>query len=107
MTIAMPISRRPGGTLYRYLAWEMVFPTMFTLVGLTLVVLTKDLLGFSDLVINRGLGAGVVAWIALYETLPLASQMLPFAALVGSLVGLGRLGADRVRVGGRDIANTA
>ncbi len=90
-----PPTRNPGGTLYRYLAREMVFPTIFTLAGLTLVVLTKDLLGFSDLVINRGFGAGVVASIAFYKTVPLASQMLPFATLVGSLVGLGRLGADR------------
>lgn len=89
-----PSRRRPRGTLYGYFAREMVFPTFFALAGLTLVVLTKDLLGFSDLVINRGLGAGMVAWIAFYQSVPLATQTLPFAVLVGSLMAIGRLGAD-------------
>ena len=94
MTVAQPLHRRPGATLYRHLIVEMVFPTLFTLGGLTAVILTKDLLGYSDLVINRGLGAETVAWIAFYQTVPLAGQMLPFAVLVGCLVALGRLGAD-------------
>lgn len=72
----------------------MIFPAVFTLGGLTVVVLTKDMLGYSDLVINRGLGAGAVAWMAFYQTVPLASQMLPFAVLVGCLVAFGRLAAD-------------
>jgi lipopolysaccharide export system permease protein len=62
---------------------------------LTVLVLTKDLLGFSDLVINRGLGGAAVAWIAFYEVVPLAARTLPFAVLVGTLAGLGRLRADR------------
>ena len=55
----------------------------------------KDLLGFSDLVINRGLGPAAVGWIAFYELIPLLSRTLPFAVLVGTLVGLGRLRSDR------------
>ncbi len=55
MSAPRPERRRPGGTLYRYIIREMVFPTLYALGGLTLVVLTKDLLGYSDLVINRGL----------------------------------------------------
>jgi LPS export ABC transporter permease LptG len=57
--------------------------------------LTKDLLGFADLVINRGFGVWAVARIAFYEIVPLAARTLPFAVLVGALVGLGRLRADR------------
>jgi lipopolysaccharide export LptBFGC system permease protein LptF len=86
--------RRPGGTLYRYMMREMVFPTAFALGGMTLVVLTADVLGYTDLIINRGLGAGLVGWIAFYQTVPLAAEMLPSAVLVGSLVALGRMGAD-------------
>ena len=56
MTVAQLLHRRPGATLYRHLIVEMVFPTLFTLGGLTAVILTKDLLGYSDLVINRGRG---------------------------------------------------
>ncbi len=87
--------RRPGATLYRYLIAEMMFPTLYALLGFTFVVLTRDLLGFSDLVINRGLSTQDVALMAFYNAVPLASQMLPFAMLVGCLVALGRLGADR------------
>lgn len=87
-------SGRLGTTLSRYVAREIVFPTTIALVGLTALVLTKDLLGFSDLVINRGFGAAAVAWIALYEIVPLVVRTLPFAVLVGVLVGLGRLRTD-------------
>ena len=70
-------------------------PSLVALAGLTVVVLTKDLLAFSELVINRGVAASLVASIAFFKALPVAAQMFPFAVLVGSLVGLGRLGADR------------
>ncbi len=95
MSVAKPVHRRPGGTLYRYLILEMVFPTLFTLGGLTIVILTKDLLSFSDMVINRGLSLADVGAIALFQMLPVVARMLPFAVLVGGLVALGRLGADR------------
>lgn len=87
--------RRPGLTLYRYLAVETLRPFAFALLGLTLVTLTTDLIGYSELVINRGLGVGEVSLIAFYEAVPVASFILPFAVLIGSLVALGRLGADR------------
>jgi lipopolysaccharide export system permease protein len=87
--------RRPGLTLYRYLAAEILRPFAFALLGLTLVILTTDLIGFSELVINRGLGAGEVSLIAFYEAVPVAGLIFPFAVLIGSLVALGRLGADR------------
>jgi len=95
MSEPQPIHRRPGKTLYRYLVLEMVFPTLYTLGGLTIVILTKELLSFSDLVINRGLSLGDVGAIALYQMNPVIGQMMPFAVLVGGLVALGRLGADR------------
>ena len=95
MTATMPIHRRPGRTLYRYLVLEMVFPTLYTLGGLTLVILTRELVGYSEMVINRGLSLGDVGALALFQLLPVISQMLPFAVLVGGLVALGRLGSDR------------
>ena len=93
--MTLPIHRRPGKTLYRYLVLEMVFPTLYTLGGLTLVILTRELIGYSELVINRGVSLGDVSALGLYQMLPVISQMLPFAVLVGGLVALGRLGADR------------
>jgi lipopolysaccharide export system permease protein len=93
--MTLPIHRRPGKTLYRYLVLEMVFPTLYTLGGLTLVILTRELIGYSELVINRGVSLADVGALALFQMLPVVSQMLPFAVLVGGLVALGRLGADR------------
>ena len=87
--------RRLGQPLGFYIVAELFAPTLWALFGLTALVLTKDLLGFSDLVINRGLGLSAVGWIAFYELVPLLSRTLPFAVLVGTLVGLGRLRADR------------
>ncbi|MEE8165518.1 MAG: LptF/LptG family permease, partial [Myxococcota bacterium] len=84
----------PGAILYRYLAGELLVPTCFALGGFTLVVLTKDFTGYSELVINRGAGLAHVGRIVFFQALPLMSQMLPFAVLVGGLVGLGRLSAD-------------
>ncbi|MCA9510400.1 MAG: LptF/LptG family permease [Myxococcales bacterium] len=94
MRVTETTPRRPRGTLYRYLLREMAVPTLFALLGLTLVILTKDLLGYTELVVNRGFGAGVVAMMAFYQTVPLIGTTLPFATMVGALVALGRLGAD-------------
>lgn len=95
MIVARTTHRRPGGTLYRSLIAEMIFPTVLALGGFTLAVLTNDLVGLTDLVINRGLPASTVLLITLYKAIPITSQMVPFAVLVGALVALGRLGADR------------
>ena len=89
------MERRLGRTLGFAVLAELCAPTLWALFGLTALVLTKDLLGFSDLVVNRGLGAAAVGRIAFYEVVPLLSRTLPFAVLVGCLVGLGRLRADR------------
>ena len=88
-------SRKPGPILYGYVARELLPPTCLTLGAFTLVVLTKDLTGYSELVINRGAGLARVGGIVLFNSLPLMTQMLPFAVLIGGLVGLGRLAADR------------
>ena len=85
---------RLGTTLRWYIVRELIRPTVIALVGLSALVLTKDMLGFSDLVINRGFGLSTIATIAFYELLPLLSQTLPFAVLIGTLVGLGRLKSD-------------
>jgi LPS export ABC transporter permease LptG/LPS export ABC transporter permease LptF len=80
--------------LFRAVVRELRWPILVTLIGLTMLMLTKELLGFSDLVLNRGFGVGTVAAIAMYELVPIATRTLPFAVLVGVLVGLGRLRAD-------------
>lgn len=88
-------SRPYGHSLGRYLRREIAFPTVFTLLGLSALMLTRQMLGFSDLIVNRGLDVATVAEMALLQLPPLVSDMLPFAVLVGSLVALGRLASDR------------
>jgi LPS export ABC transporter permease LptG len=95
MPAPLPAGRQPGPILYRYIAPEALRPAAFSLLGLTAMVLTRDFMQLSELVINRGLGTGTVAKLALLEAVPIAANMFPFAVLIGCLVALGRLGADR------------
>ena len=90
-----PLHRRPGRTVYLYVGREALVPALIGLIGLTTVVLTTGLLELSDLVVNRGVDGAEVARILFYEAIPIAARMFPFATLVGALVALGRLGADR------------
>lgn len=87
--------RGPGWTFHRQVLRELIWPTLFTLFVLSVVVLTEDMLAFANLVVNRGFGAGTVASIALYRLLPAIQEILPFSVLIASLVALGRLGGDR------------
>ena len=87
--------RPPGWTLYRHILQEVTAPSLLALSALTIIFLTDDMLQFSDLVMNRGLGAGAVASTALYRLIPAFTWVLPFSVLMGSLIALGRLGADR------------
>ncbi|MEZ4279956.1 MAG: LptF/LptG family permease [Myxococcota bacterium] len=81
--------------LSRYLVSEMWLPALFATAAFGLVVLLTDLLGYADLIVNRGLDIGEVARIAGLQLIPTLARTLPFAVLVGTLVGLGRLAADR------------
>ncbi len=89
-----PAIRRPGLTLSRYVAREALGPIAIAVAGLTIVVLTRDLIGFTELVLNRGVGALEMGRITFFEAVQVATLVLPFAGLIGALVALGRLGAD-------------
>jgi len=90
-----PRFRGPGPLLYRYVSRELLLPSLLALLGLGFVVLAKNVLGWADLVANRGVALGVVARIAALQVVPVAAQLLPFALLLGALIGLGRLREDR------------
>lgn len=90
------MGHRPlGWTLFGYIAREAVFPTLLALAGLSLAALTKSLLGLSDLLVNRGLSVEDTAAFIGFEIVVLAARILPFAVLLGALVALGRLAADK------------
>ncbi len=90
-----PRRPRPSATLSRYVVSEMMLPSLIATAAFGLVFLMTDLLGYADLIVNRGLETRDVAWIAVLQLLPTLSRTLPFAVLIGTLVGLGRLSADR------------
>ena len=92
---AQPRRPRSSRRLSRYLISEMVLPAIFAIGAFGIVVLLTDLLGYADLIVNRGLGPAEVAEIAGLQLIPTLARTLPFAILVGSLVGLGRLSSDR------------
>ncbi|MGH7337697.1 MAG: LptF/LptG family permease, partial [Myxococcota bacterium] len=94
MAALEPAIRRPGATLSRYVAREALGPIAISVLGLTAVVLLRDLVGFTELVLNRGVGALEMGRITFYEAVQVATTVLPFAGLIGALVALGRLGAD-------------
>lgn len=94
-TDARPDRPRSSAMLSRYLISEMLLPSLYAAAAFGLVVLLTDLLGYAELIVNRGLSTSEVAQIAVLQLIPTLARTLPFAVLVGSLVGLGRLSADR------------
>jgi lipopolysaccharide export system permease protein len=88
-------SRRLGRRLVVAVTRELVFPTLYALLGFTVLAFAVQIVALADLAINRGLEVGDIAGLVGYQILPALGRSLPFATLVGALVGLGRLGADR------------
>jgi lipopolysaccharide export system permease protein len=93
--VRRPERRSLGRTLGVRVARELVFPTLFALAGFTLISITAELVSYSDLVVNRGFGAREVAEIAALSTLPMVGRAIPYSVLLGALIALGRLAADR------------
>ena len=87
-------SRAPGPKLYAYLAREAALPFAAALIGLTAVILAQDMIELLPLT-SRGVPGESVALIAGFKAIPMLSTMLPFSVLLGLLVALGRLAADR------------
>ncbi len=93
---ALTRGHRPlGWSLFGYIAREAVSPTLLALGGLSLAAVTKSLLGLSDLLVNRGLSVEDTAAFVGFEIVVLAARILPFAVLLGALIALGRLAADK------------
>jgi len=95
----MPLEKaarhRPGAALYRAMTHEIAAQTAAVIAILTVALLANDLVGYSDLVINRDLGLAEVSRIAGFQIVSIVSTMLPFAFLIGALGALGRLAGDR------------
>lgn len=78
----------------RYLAREVLAPTLLTLLVFIMVMLSGRMVKLADLVINKGVSFGDI--LALLATLlpPFLAICLPLAFLMGTLLGFGRLSGD-------------
>jgi len=92
--VGLPERRRIGWILSRHIFREIVAPTLFVLAGFVFVVMLRDLFGYADWLINRGIPMAEVGPIAGYRLVPVVAQTLPFAMLLGVLMALGRLASD-------------
>ncbi len=81
-------------TLQRYILTEFAGPTLFALVGLTLVLMVGNLVQFADLVISKGVAVAQIIKLFLFLVPYLLTFSLPMAVLVGTLIAFGRLSAD-------------
>lgn len=80
--------------IHKYIAWEILSPTLLGLLVFTLVLLLARLVKLVDLVINKG--------VSIWDILVLFGTMLPsflvislpLALLMGIMIGLSRMSAD-------------
>jgi LPS export ABC transporter permease LptG len=86
---------RLGRKLAIHVMHELAFPVLFVVAGLSLLAIVAELVAYSDLVVNRGFGKRDVAMIALFRSLPAVGRVIPFSMLLGALIALGRMTADR------------
>jgi LPS export ABC transporter permease LptG len=82
-------------TLALRLGVELAIPFFVALTVFALVVLLGDLYVYAELIVRSSVAFGEVGRLAALQLVPSLTTTLPFALLIGMLVGLGRLSADR------------
>ncbi len=83
------------GILDRYIIRELILPFLLGLVIFTFLLVLDPLATYSEQLIAKGVSWGIVARVLL-TLLPQALAItIPIALLIGLLIGLGRLSADR------------
>ena len=82
----------------RYIARELLAPTLLCLVVFTLVLITGRLVQIADLVITKGVDLGSIVNLMAAMLLPFLAIALPLSFLMGSMLGIGRLCADNETV---------
>lgn len=78
----------------RYIARELLAPTLLCLVVFTLVLITGRLVQIANLVITKGVGLVSILNLMAAMLLPFLAIALPLSFLMGSMLGIGRLCAD-------------
>ncbi len=83
-----------GSQIHRYITREVLFPSLLCLVIFTLVMVMGRAVNLVDLIINKGVSPLDIL-VLLATLLPtFFSIALPFAFLMGIMIGFGRLSAD-------------
>ena len=80
--------------LRNYLLRELFHPFALWIVAFTFVLLMGNLFKLADLIVNKGVSLVIVGKLFLYLTPFLLSFTIPMAALMATLLALGRLGQD-------------
>ena len=84
---------RLGRMLGAYVVRELTFPTLLSLVGLTLLAIAADLVDLLGSRSSTGASAsGEVAAIALFRSVPMLGRAIPFSVLLGALSRSGAWG---------------
>jgi lipopolysaccharide export system permease protein len=93
-TAALSCQAMPPSLINRYLARELLVPSLACLLVFTLVLLAGRLVQLADLVIGKGVA--LVDILQLLATLlpPMLVIIVPLAFLMGIMLGFGRLSAD-------------
>ena len=79
----------------RYVLREMIGPFLLSLFGLLLFILLNLILSLSDLMVDRGVGIGMLARLLVLKMPGLLVLALPVSGLFATFLGLGRLVHDR------------
>lgn len=82
-------------TLQRYVLKEILGPTGLGLLVFTFVFLVGQLFKLTELLLNSGIPASIAGELILLLLPSVMSLTIPMALLVGILLGVGRLAADR------------
>lgn len=86
------------GILDRYITRELVLPFFLGLVVFTFLLMIQPLADYSEQLIAKGVSWGIVARVLLTLIPQALAITIPIALLIGLLIGLGRLSADRETV---------
>ena len=79
----------------RYVLREMLGPFLLSLFGLLLFILLNLILSLSDLMVDRGVGIGMLVRLLVLKLPSLLVLALPVSGLFATFLGLGRLVHDR------------
>src|SRR5262249_58512129 len=84
---------RPG-VLDRYVAREIAIPIGLSLLLVIATLIIARLLALVGLILNQGVSVATVLALTVHILPSLLAMSLPMAVLLGTLLGIGRLGSD-------------